>query len=390
MREDSLAAIDTQWAIRRSPVISLTLPFPALYTTLPAEQKYKSLEAMDRALSLGPCGMRTGNYRPDLFGNNGVHQVGMTEAAEAQFREGRAQRGWELLHGVAAGATVISYCPGTFYEFASWDGQGLLNKHFGNPIGSYIQAAVTGLFGFRRTAPPATQTWHPSIPATWSHARLRLGDTEMEVIGYAVSRTYRMRLDVSQAVSIRLPLYGQRPKSVVDGEGHAIQYTVEDHPAGGFLHVDLAKAAEHTVNLTLQSSPTQIEQKLPFVEKAPSAIVTLSGRCEPLDLTSYLNSDRIKPESFWQYMVWSPGAELTYDLVPYVSQHGLDDYELRVGDFQFTVRPTGQNLVALAFGFLDPMTNQPESDVLQSELTPPIGKAINVLNSRLRRIRAFA
>lgn len=375
-----LAAIDPQGR-QQVAAYYTDYAFPALYTDLPAAQRYRSLLAMDRALSLGPCLLRTGDYLPDLFGNNGVHQVGMCEAAEAQCRGGRAQRGWELLHGVAAGATVISYCPGTFYEFASWDGQGLLNKHFGNPIGSYVQAVVTGLFGFIRAAAPAVQAWQPAIPACWPQARLRIGGVEMTITGEATARCYSLRLDAPQAVALRLPLHGQVLARVVDADGQELAGTCEAHPAGGFLHLELPAAAEHSVTVTLQPSLTPLEpaQPLPRVERAHRAPAMLSGRREALDLTAHFNHDRIRPDSFWNYTFWSPGGELSYDLRPYLEPDGQETGVLAVGDYRFTVRPHGENLVALALGDFDAQTNLLEVASVPPQFTLPIGQAISGL-----------
>jgi len=375
-----LAAIDPQGQQQVASYYT-DYAFPALYTSLPAEQRYQSLLAMDRALSLGSCLLRTGNFLPDLFGNNGVHQVGMAEAAEAQCREGRAQRGWELLHGVAAGATVISYCPGTMYEFASWDGQGLLNKHFGNQLGCYIQAVVTGLFGFMRTAAPMMQAWQPAIPAAWLHARLRLGGTEMEVTGASASRTYRLHLDTPQGASLRLPLYGQSPGRVVDAAGYDVAFTLETHPAGGFVHIALPAAIEHLVTVTLSPTMAQspLSQTMPDVEIVQQATVQLAGRREPLELTAHFNSDRIRPDSYWCNTVWSPGGELTYDLRPYMALNGMETGMLVVGDYHFTVRVTGQNLVVLALGDFNPQTNRLEMATEPPQLTLVVGKFITGL-----------
>ena len=355
--------------------------FPSLYTDLPSEKRYQSLLAMDKALSLGPCLLRTGNYLPELFGNNGIHQVGMAEAAEAQCREGRAQRGWELLHGVAVGATVISYCPGTMYEFASWEGKGLLNKHFGNQIGCYIRAVVTGLFGFTRTAATMVQTWQPAIPEVWPHARLRLGGIGMEVTGTVTSRTYRLQLETPQPASFRLPLYGHSPEKVVDANGNDVAFTIESHPAGGFIHIALPAEIEHSVTVVLSPAITQHVSSLmiPDAEKAKLAIKRLSGRRESLDLTSYFNSDRIRPDSFWYNTIWVPGNELTYDLRPYVVQHSTETGMLTVGDYNFTVNSTGQNLVVLAQGDFHPKTNRLELATVPSLLTLNIGKFITGL-----------
>ncbi len=353
--------------------------FPALYSSLPVEKRYQSLLAMDQTLSLGPCLLRTGNYRPDLFGNNGVHQVGMCEAAEGQCREGRAQRGWELLHGTAAGATVISFCPGTFYEFASWEGQGLLNKHFGNPIGCYVQAVVTGLFGFIRTTAPAAQSWQPAIPESWPRAYLRLGGTELEITGQAAARTYRIRPDSPQAANLRLPLFGRRAVRSVDAAGEELAFITEAHPAGGFIHVELAASTEHVVTLTLSSPATLSETFAPSPKSkiAPLPVAaTARYRTVAMDLSPYFNGDRIRPVNFWGYLAWIPGAELTYDLRPYVEKASATTGELVAGDFSFTVIPAGRNLAVLSLGDLDSKTNRLGAATVPAQFTFPVGRTI--------------
>ena len=120
--------------------------FPQLYSGLHAEYNWLALRACDQRLWIGDHLMRMGNYKPDLFGNNAVGNLQMSEAAEAYFGAGRVLRGWALLHGSALGATILTDSPGSFPENNTTTGWGLNSYGFSNPAASYTRAIISGLF----------------------------------------------------------------------------------------------------------------------------------------------------------------------------------------------------------------------------------------------------
>lgn len=62
-----------------------------------------------------------------------------------------------------------------------------------------------------------------------------------------------------------------------------------------------------------------------------------------------------------------------------MEQDGAEAGYLTVGGYRFTVRPTGQNLVALAMGDLDVNTNAPIASTMPSELILEVNAAITGL-----------
>ena len=125
--------------------------------------------------------------------------------------------------------------------------------------------------------------------------------------------------------------------------------------------------------------PESPSQAIPSVEITKPETVRLSGCREPLELTAHFNSDRIRAQSLWYNTVWNPGNELTYDLRPYLAPDGLETGMLAVGDYRFTVHPTGENLVVLALGDFHPQTNRLEMATVPSQLTLIVGKCITGL-----------
>lgn len=235
--------------------------FPVLYTRLPQEYAWLSLRALDRMLWQGDDLMRVGNFRPAGFGNDSVQPTQMCEAAEAYFRTGRADRGLSLLLSSALSATVRTFSPGAFPECCDQEGRGEPFYVFGNPIGAYIQAVVGGLFGLSRAAGPRPVAWSPAIPEDWPHARLRLGDVEMEIDGRFEDRTYSLSLPSDQPALVSLPLYGRPEVAILNERSSPLTWERVGCPAGDMAVIQLPSGHRHYLRVRLagQAAAVQVQ-----------------------------------------------------------------------------------------------------------------------------------
>ncbi len=229
--------------------------FPALYTDLPREEAWLSLAACDRDLWKDAERMRIGNYFPILFGNSAVQPAQSCEAAEAYFQAGRADRGALLLHDSARATTVYTDSPGSFPEYQSESGYGLPDYGFGNPTGSYVHAVVAGLFGLEKTEGGACWQWHPSVPAEWKQARLRLPECEVSVSGNADRRQFVMTLMETAAVTFSLVTAGAGVVSIADAAGNALPIERATHPSGSRVTCQAAMARRHAFMVITQPLP---------------------------------------------------------------------------------------------------------------------------------------
>lgn len=421
------SGIDTQNKVQQAAYYT-DFVFPELYSKLPREYTWLSLKALDRTLWIGDHLLRTGNYLPDYFGNNAVHSVAMPEAAQAYFQAGCSEQGWALLHGTALSATILTDSPGSFPEYCSFTGYGLPDWVFSNPIGAYIHSVVSGLFGFERTVGNKSLFWHPSIPANWESASLRLGETNISIKGKVGNRTYEIELESTQPLTCRLPLYGHQVKKVGDAEGQEVTYELETHPGGGFLIIELGSAKRHKI--TVFSEQKEMKLELPE-EVAPGAEVSwylpkkglklrdpqqvfrnfkISGRVlggrlnrfqgkhifflvdkeeskiQPYELNFREKSTEVKkslrlmsgerkPMLLDEYFNNNTlpnktyGHDFEFDLKHFIEMdERTASGKLIVEDFSFKVRPAGQNLVLLEIGDLDPYSNRLKLSSVQDSL----------------------
>ena len=111
------------------------LVFPSLYTSLPEEYGWQSLDYLYRSLwtnnYMGEKNlMRVGDFKPSIFGNDNVMPVQMAEAARAYFNQGDDEKAIRLLESVALAGTVFTEAPGNFPERMNDEGKGEANYLF--------------------------------------------------------------------------------------------------------------------------------------------------------------------------------------------------------------------------------------------------------------------
>jgi hypothetical protein len=361
------SGVDEQGLVQRAAYYT-DFVFPILYSGLPREYGRRSLEALNETLWIGDHLLRTGNYRPDYFGNNAVHPTAMCEGAEAYFEAGRARRGWALLHGTALSATVLTDSPGAFPEYCTTTGYGLPDWIFGNDTGTYIRAVVGGLFGFERTEPDRLLAWRPTIPGQWESAQLRLDGVKISIEGRAGHRRYELELPAAQAVECRLPLFGRRVENIVDVDGQPIPHEEED----GFARLNLPASEHHVVNVRSSAADESESDSLEEQSAGPAFDITgsrtaarpaeLPGKREPVDLTPWLNAERLTSINH--------GAPCVFDF----SDDLEEDGRFSIGGTAFTVRPAGKNMVRVEVGHLVRSTEGFESLDYPDEVSFPIGE----------------
>lgn len=404
--------------------------FPQLYTRLPAEQSWLSLRTMERSLGHRGDLLRVGNFKPSAFGNDAVQTVQMCEAAEACFQAGEAERGMRLLRSSALCATVHSACPGSFGERCDDEGRSQAPYIFGNPIGAYLQALISGLFGLHRAAPPQDVTWTPAIPPQWPAARLRLGELELEVKGLADEREYCLTLAQEQPALFRLPLFGKPEVSILDGQSRPVAFERVASPGGDLAIVRLEAQRRHCLCVRLAGTaavvsvpavvpPGPVQWQLPgdgwslrdpqgaftqfridgdhlqgeiapgegrrmlfFVNRdgtresvceweLPAAPVLTTppanGSARALDLAQLFNSDSL----------WEVGLHPTpIRFAPETRQADDGTRRLTVGTMEFTVRSEGRWLAVIEAGHLDWETNRLLPSEFPDHMELPVHKQV--------------
>ena len=269
------AAIDYQGQFQHASYYT-DYVFPILYTDVAKEYSWMCLKAMDNDLWPNDRLMGCGNFKPDLFGNNAIHPLQMSEASEAYFKAGRSDRGWTLLHSTALSATVLTDSPGSFPEFSTRTGYGLPDYGFSNPAAAYLNAVVSGLFGVERTSADKPLIWHPSIPSEWPGASLKVSGISVSVEGTIENRAYNVALGTAKPLAFSLPLSGYKVQNVTDVNGNKIEYKVSYEVGGGNLEMTLPAAIEHKFKVYLKrwdvdwgipkeaAASDVVEWKLPF------------------------------------------------------------------------------------------------------------------------------
>lgn len=178
-REDEsfCSHIDRQ-GVRHMAHYYTDLVFPMLYTSLPDWMKKKSLDKMFDTIMFetedGRPLMRSGEQKPDIFGNKHVGPTQMCEAARALYMAGENEIATRMMQSMAYAATVYTESPGGFPERTDDDGKGEPNYIFGNPTASFCYTFVSGLFGIDLLDGGKTLRCVPAFPYEWDHASLKL------------------------------------------------------------------------------------------------------------------------------------------------------------------------------------------------------------------------
>ena len=410
--------------------------FPQLYSGLPAEYNWLALQACDHQLWIGDDLMRMGNYKPELFGNNAVGNLQMSEAAEAYFGAGRAGRGWALLHGSALGATILTDSPGSFPEFNSNTGWGAGSYCFSNPAAEYDHAIISGLFGIERRPANEPLYWHPDIPKEWNKARLRVKDIEVSVTSKGLRCQYELRSTLKQGLICTIPLEG-RAVSSVESNGKQIPYKIIANTIGGELEVKSKPAKIHTfevlfgANTTDWNPPTTVKEHkvtwtLPgngYSVKDPQQIfkffkiegkqfngilgehtgkkvfflvdkngltpceldfgsetqkrcepVVLKGTRENLPLDDRLNSDFIWGKNFWRL------GQHKFDFTGLLNDVVGGVGQMAVGDYRFRVKAKGQNMLVLEVGSSNSYTDRQTLSQWPERAKFKVGKKVEGLD----------
>lgn len=406
--------------------------FPQLYSSLPTEYSWISLKTLDRTLWVGDSLMRVGDLKPSLFGNDNVMPVQMAEAAEAYFKAGRSDEGYRLLQGTAFSASTYTDSPGSFPERMSDTGFGLSDYVFGNPIGSFIRGAISGMFGIERVSKEGTAAWHPAIPDRWDSASLRIDDISVSVSGIHGNRTYKINLPAEQKLDFRIPLHNHNVVKVQDADGHDVPFNITPHPSGGFLQITgtgksvyqfhiISSSGDMTWKMPAKvTSGGKIKVELPASELSvidPQRIFanfqidgnTLSGRFNnvhgiktfflessfekrviPVELDfGALKSSRIKEpmmtgkkrqislerffnsDTIQSRNMWRI-SPVSFDMTKVVK--GID--QLKVEGLNFRVKPSGRNICLVEVGDLHPYTNALRLSDNPEYVRIPVEKAV--------------
>jgi len=209
--------------------------FPVLYSELPDEYKWQSMEYLGKSLWCRNLFnelnlMRVGEYKPDIFGSNNVMPVQMAETARAYFKIGDFKRAVNLLESVALAGTIYTEAPGNFPERMSDNGKGEANYIFGNPIGSYIYTVVEGLFGLQVMDCGKTLSFRPAFPEEWDFADFKLPflkvNYKRKISGNEKTKIYQIENEEQEYLDFQIFLEPNKLMSV-SHNGDPVQYKAE-------------------------------------------------------------------------------------------------------------------------------------------------------------------
>ena len=365
------------------------LCYPALYTSLPHKYCRKSLDHLRQSLvyeafpdeldGKGVLEMRVGDYKPTIFGNDNVMPTQTCEAARAFFRLGDRVTATRLLEGVALAGTVHTEAPGNFPEHMSFLGKGEANYLFGNPIASYANAVVDGLFGAVLTDGGSVLRWQPGFPGDWDHAHLRLPDMQLdyhqETAPGSIRRVYRVRGKAHQLI-LRLPLAEELVREI---KANGIPVTVTWDEFGLTCEAAPAPDGNTTVEVRLAHLPEIAENHLygqlptsqAWEDSASARVMAAfsSQPAEPLDLSPYYDATSLHVTSAWRNLELSPALAGLRDSTGMIQTVGGS----------FSVPDAGASLALVEYGRSDPVTRQTLRSQRRDRLLIPVDRRIKAL-----------
>ena len=357
--------IDLQ-GVRHMALYYTDLCFAMLYTTLPDDIRQKSLDKLYETMMFETEDhrllMRVGRLKPTIFGNDNVMPTQMCEAARAFYLAGEYETATRLLQSVAYAATIYTESPGSFPERMDDDGKGEANYMFGNPIGSFCYAFVSGLFGIGLRNEGKTLACEPAFPYEWDHASITLPYAslhfERERSGSRITDCYTI---VSQGP--RILQFGTSPDTV-----KIYQITVNDHEGTVYERFGsprceaLAKQAGTRFTVTVRYS-TQQAKAVPQRLMPQENPISLSGKrlplcrklkAHPIPLQSVPWKDTIALHSAWRSGEYSP------NLTPYMSAESqalVEGIPFLIEEAHTKPYPSPK-MAILQFADSDPYTNE--------------------------------
>ena len=274
------------------------LIFPMLYGENRAERKFLSLLHLKDSLLLdGPYGgllMRVGKLKPVQFGNDNVMPVQMCEAARAFCAAGDRDSGYKLVWAAALANSIYTESPGSSPERLSDEGKGEYNYMFGNPAGSLLYGAISGVFGVTVTGMGTCLNFFPSMPIgqIWE-LKLPYVHISAGTEGYTVSLP-----DDSKVKNLVFSVCAAFKRIDISVNGKAADYSTE--PALGGTRVTLKTGVPADKNLRIglrieeavleNPAPLRLQKGEPFThdqEALPGASPEASLRVLPNQPNSF-------------------------------------------------------------------------------------------------------
>lgn len=242
--------------------------FPALYANFNSVKSWQCLQALYNTLWVenytgDKSLIRVGDLKPSLFGNDNVMPVQMAEAARAYFKLGEFGKGIKLLSSVALAGTIFTEAPGNFPERMNNEGKGELNYLFGNPIASFIEATISGLFGVELTDKSNAVKWNPSFPETWNEASLRLPHVRINFkkkSGNGITAvSYKMAHNKERQLEFSLLLSPGHIRSV-SCNGKQMKYELRAGIGKMEILLSAGKAMSHEVRIVYEAKEVKVER----------------------------------------------------------------------------------------------------------------------------------
>lgn len=282
------------------------LIFPGLYTSLPPEYGWQSLEYLDRNLCLKTSSnlplMRVGEFKPSAFGNDNVMPTQMAEAARAYFWAGKADRGLALLESVALAGTIHTEAPGNFPEQMSDEGEGQRHFLFGNPAASCIYAIIGGLFGLELIDGGTTLVWSPALPVSWGQASLRLPyvgiECRAELTGATRTTHYRAVLDSPRRLRFSLCLPPGRVR-VVSSQGYQMEHNIEPWLNGSRLTAECPASLCHEITVIHECTDLVMRKEQAIIRGSKIQWELTPGVAEILDPQDSLSEIELTEQTLY-------------------------------------------------------------------------------------------
>lgn len=366
--------------IRHSAHYYTDLIFPALYGEW--EEGYSSggLEHLKQTLlfrsaETGELLMRVGDLKPDIFGNNNVMPTQMAETARAFCKTGDKNLALSLMHAAARGATVFTESPGSSPERLNDEGKGECNYLFGNPCGSFLYTAVSGIFGISVQKAGTELCLAPSLDDQWPQAAISLPFAEYTVCG----KTFSVHVKAEKIQALRLSFYSDGSDARFSVNGNSICGQAE--PRFGRFLITLTLPAD--TGDTLQITPLFDFSTPPVpacgfaADKQTPPVPADAGTGVPIDLSEKFNSDHMTAVSAWR-------RDPAY-AIPRTALASIPGYLLTPAG-KFASFPAGEEkyvpLCVISPGFSHELSGAPIPSGFPSSQTFAV-------NDRLRRLDLF-
>lgn len=321
------------------------LIFPALYGDFEENYAMGGLKHLKQTLlfrsaETGELLMRVGDLKPDIFGNNNVMPTQMAETARAFCKTGDKNSALALMHAAARGATVFTESPGSSPERLNDEGKGECNYLFGNPCGSFLYTAVSGIFGVSIQKAGTELCLAPSLDDRWPQASISLPFAEYTVC----EKTFSVQVKKEKIQTLRFSFYSDSDDARFCVNGNTVSGQVEPKFGRYEITLTLPIRAGKTIQIAplFDCSASAAPVCAFSAESAPAILMPVDSGI-PIDISEKINSNHMTALSAWR-------RDPDYH-IPCTALSSVPGYLLTpAGKFAFTPDPQSNRIPLCVIG----------------------------------------